>query len=163
MGIAAGPFALIGFSLGGAWADSMWGRGRRDAHMTVGLWVLSIALPLGLLVSLTSNTLIAIPGICVLLLLFSAATPAAMAGLQLLCPPHFRGRVSAIFMVVLNLAGVGLGPLLIGVFNDYIFLSKQDVGKSLALMLLVAAPVGIGAFAFCRARLGHFILENERG
>jgi hypothetical protein len=111
MAIAAGPFALIGFSFGGAWADSMWRRGRHDAHMTVGLWMLSLALPIGLLVSLTSNTLIAIPGLCMLMLLLSAATPAAMAGLQLLCPPHFRGRMSAIFMVVLNLAGVGL-PLL---------------------------------------------------
>ena len=45
----------------------------------------------------------------------------AAAALQHIFPNQVRGQVSALYLFLLNLGGGSLGPLLPGVFNDYLF------------------------------------------
>jgi MFS family permease len=63
----------------------------------------------------------------------------AFAALQLVFPNQVRGQVSALLMFVINLGGIGLGPLLPGLFNDYLFRNEEMVGPSVSLTMVLAS------------------------
>jgi MFS family permease len=63
----------------------------------------------------------------------------AYASVQMIFPNQLRGQVSAFFLFVLNLGGLGLGPLLPGFFNDHLFHNEKMVGPSLAITLGAAS------------------------
>ena len=63
----------------------------------------------------------------------------AAAALQHIFPNQVRGQVSALYLFLLNLGGGSLGPLLPGVFNDYLFHDPNMVGYSLAITIVIGA------------------------
>jgi MFS family permease len=63
----------------------------------------------------------------------------AAAALQHIFPNQVRGQVSALYLFLLNLGGGSLGPLLPGVFNDYLFHNPNMVGYSLAITITIGA------------------------
>ena len=63
----------------------------------------------------------------------------AAAALQHIFPNQVRGQVSALYLFLLNLGGGSLGPLLPGVFNDYLFHDPNKVGYSLAITIAIGA------------------------
>jgi MFS family permease len=81
-----------------------------------------------------------------------ATMPYPMAGtaIQLVTPNRMRGQVSALYMLVINLVGLGAGPLVVGLFNDALFTGPEGVRYSLAWVNAVAAPL---AFALLWAGL----------
>lgn len=82
------------------------------------------------------------------LLLFAPATflgtlpfPLAGTAIQLITPGHLRGQISALYLTVINIVGLGLGPVVVGAFTDYLFTEPADVRYSLAIVNAAAAPV----------------------
>lgn len=71
---------------------------------------------------------------------------ASAAALQLIFPNQLRGLVSAIFLLILNLGGLSLGPLLPGLFTDYLFRNEGKVGSSLALSSAIASGLMLAIF-----------------
>jgi MFS family permease len=65
----------------------------------------------------------------------------ASAGIQRFTPPHLRGRVSAMFMAVLTVVGVGLGAPLTGWLTDNVFRDEARLGASLSLVTAVVSPL----------------------
>ncbi len=61
------------------------------------------------------------------------------ASLQLIFPNQVRAQAGALQILTLNLGGLVLGPLLPGLFNDYIFKNPNAVGMSLALTIGLAS------------------------
>jgi MFS family permease len=61
------------------------------------------------------------------------------AALQRIFPNQVRGVVSALYLFVLNIGGLTLGPLLPGVFNDYLFHNGNMIGYSLSITMGGAA------------------------
>jgi MFS family permease len=61
------------------------------------------------------------------------------ASVQMILPNQVRGQVSAFVMFVLNLGGISLGPLLPGLFNDYLFKDEKMIGPSVALTIGIAS------------------------
>ena len=70
----------------------------------------------------------------------------AYAALQWILPNQVRGQVSALFLLVFNLGGLTLGPLLPAVLNDYLFHSEQAIGTSLAISMGIGAMLTVAAF-----------------
>ena len=162
IGVALAVFGISGLIAGAALADHWTRLGHLDAHMRVGLVGMTLALPFALLLSLGTKALLGVVGLCGLffaLLLPSAAGP---AGLQLITPPLLRGRVSALFMVVINLVGLGLGPLAVALFTDHLFYSKLAVGRSLTLMTVLVTPLAIAVFALARRPFAAAALDQRR-
>lgn len=99
---------------------------------------------------------------------FLATLPFPLAGtsIQLITPNRLRGQVSALYMLVINVVGLGLGPLIVGAFTDYVFTEPADVRYSLALVNAVAAPLALmllmAAFAGYR-RLRLEVAEGAPG
>jgi hypothetical protein len=105
------------------------------------------ALPTGLLVTLTKSRVVAVFGVCMLMFLLMSPTPAGIARLQLITPPLLRGRISAIFMMVVNFAGLGFGPVLVALLTDYVYRDKAAVNQSLAIVALIITPLAALGFA----------------
>ena len=62
----------------------------------------------------------------------------------------------ALFLLVGNVLGLGIGPLAVALLTDYIFVDQQSVGQSLQVVLTLALPVA--AFILWRVR-HYFNLE----
>jgi MFS family permease len=61
------------------------------------------------------------------------------AALQLIFPNQVRAQVSALYLFILNLGGLTLGPLMPGVFADYLFQDPKMIGAGLSLTMAVAS------------------------
>ncbi len=111
-------------------------------------------LPAALLMGQPGWTLaLLVPGV------FFLALPMGIvvAALQRIFPNQVRGQVSALLLFLLNLGGLTLGPLLPGVFNDYLFHNGKMVGASLALTIGGAAILMLlAALATYRPYRGHY-------
>ena len=59
--------------------------------------------------------------------------------IQTLSPPHMRAVSAAIKMLLLNLIGMGLGPLLVGVISDLLAPthSENTLGVALSYFTIV--------------------------
>jgi MFS family permease len=68
------------------------------------------------------------------------------AALQRIFPNQVRGVVSALYLFVLNIGGLSLGPLLPGVLNDYLFHNGRMIGYSLSITMGGAAVLMLITF-----------------
>ena len=50
-----------------------------------------------------------------------------------------RGVVSALYLFVLNLIGLGFGPTAVALVTDYVFKSESAVGQSISVVTTIAA------------------------
>ena len=75
---------------------------------------------------------------------FFSAFQGGIAGgtLQLMTPNRMRGQVIAIYTLVANLIGLGLGPTVVAATTDYVFGYDEAIGQSIALSAAVMCPLG---------------------
>lgn len=73
----------------------------------------------------------------------STMTLAATAGaaLQIVSPNEMRGQVSALFALIMNGVGLGLGPVLVGGLTDFLFADEARLGDALTLVFATLAPL----------------------
>jgi MFS family permease len=132
--------------VGGVIADRWRRKGVHDAPLRVALLGAAVGVVL-FPVALTA----ARPGLAFALLgpaLFFIAFPmgTSAAALQLIFPNQLRGFVSAVYLFLLNLGGLSLGPLAPGLFTDYLFHDERMVGASLGLSMAIASALMLFTF-----------------
>jgi MFS family permease len=149
-GRALGVLILIGGCLGmyigGRLCDRWQMRGIVDGPVRVGLpsaLGAGILLPAAML-SPDANWTLAFGGLAMFFLALPMGT--AVAALQLIFPNQVRGQISALYLFILNLGGLTLGPLLPGVFNDYLFHNERMIGASVAITTTGAAALMLALF-----------------
>jgi len=163
IGVAYGALYLLlgpaGALLAGWLCDRMTARGSRDAPLKVAAWgYLGTGLFGGLAPLMPSGEL-ALVVFAPAMLMATMPYPMAGTAIQLITPNRMRGQVSALYMLVINLVGLGAGPLVVGLFNDALFTGPEGVRYSLAWVNAVAAPL---AFALLWAGLQPYReLERE--
>ena len=135
-----GILGAIGALLAGKWFDRLSIRG-----FQYGLWMLAlvpfVSIPffiMGLFADnlTTAMLLFIIPGFA-----GNCFLGPTIAMVQTLSPVHMRAVSSAIKMLCINLIGLGMGPLLVGVLSD--FLSPRYGEKSLSVALAYFTLVGL--------------------
>jgi len=130
-----------GMYLGGSLSDRWLKQGMREAPLKVGLLsAIGAALFFSVAFLVPGASAIwtmgwLVPG------LFFLAFPigSAYASLQLIFPNQVRGQVTALLLVIFNLIGLTLGPLLPGMMNDYLFHDGRMVGRSIALTVILGS------------------------
>lgn len=65
------------------------------------------------------------------------------AALAALAPQQLRGQIVALYLLVSNLAGLTLGPLIVATLTDRVFGDPAMVYASLALLPLVVVPLAL--------------------
>jgi MFS family permease len=142
-----------GLVAGGTLADRLFERGVADAHLRV--MRLSILLggpPLVAAMLMPSATL----AFAMLALSFPMLTMHGVGtvALQLITPNEYRARITALYFFVVNLVGLGFGPMVMALLTDHLFGYDSALHYSIALVTMIALPLaaviltaGFSAFA----------------
>jgi len=149
-GVALGWIIMVCGCLGmlaGGWLCDRWQRrGLRDAPLRVGCIGAvgtAVLFPLAMLAGSTTLTLTLL---CPAVLFQAMPAGSGYAALQLIFPNQMRGQVNAILGFVAIILGLTLGPLLPGLFNDYLFKDGNMVGPSVALSIGLAGTLAAVLF-----------------
>ena len=86
---------------------------------------------------------------------------ASGAAIVLLTPSHLRGVISAVYLFVINMIAMGLGPLLTALLNDHVFHSDLAVGRSVALVATTALVLSAMLLAWGRPYFRSLSIETQ--
>ncbi len=139
---------ICGAFAGGVIARSFWKRGRLDANLLTGALFLGVMTVPAVGGALSGNPsaslfLVGLMNFCLL-----APSGPLLGAVQDIVPSPLRGRVTALYYIVLGLVGMTFGPLVIGFINDHVFVYTRGIGKSIALTAIATLPLAAVCLAF---------------
>ena len=162
MAFGGGGGGMLGTLLGGYLAERF---GAHDQRWY--LWLPAVAgflaLPLAIPYLLSDDLRIVLPLLVVVSMLINTYLGPCLATCHALVPPSMRALTSAILLFVLNLIGLGMGPLVAGVLSDTFSASYGDDGLRYA-MVCVAMIASVGVLMFvlgARALPGDLALRDR--
>ncbi len=146
LGIPIGLMGGLGVVLGGRLADAL---GARDERWFMRLPAIETALlvPFALVFILADDLALAMAAFWPFYLLGAMYVGPMHSTIQGLVVPNLRATASAVNLFVVNMIGLGVGPLLIGVLNDALRQRFGDGGIRYS-MLLVALIGGLSSVVF---------------
>jgi hypothetical protein len=116
----------------------------------VALGALAIAIPCDLIMpnagSPFASLAVMAPAVFCTMACYGAATPA----FAMVSPSQFRAKFVSLYLVGGNLAGIGLGPVVVPLFTDYLFHGPSALRHSLTLAPAILLPVAFGLLAIAR-------------
>lgn len=152
-------FATAGILAGGWIADWYSRQGYANAPIRTGLIAALALIPLGAAAPLMPNLTWTLVIFCPLMFFISFPWAAAAAAIQLVAPGRMRAQISALYLFVVNLTGIGFGPTAVALFTDYVFgddnalpYSLAIVGPLSAIVASVLLYLGLKPFAASIAR-----------
>ena len=140
-GLIIAVFGSAGIVCGGWFGDWLATKGYKDASMRAATLGATGLIPFVIITPLITNVNVAMVLLCPLIFFSSFPYGVAAAALQLVTPNRMRGQVSALYLFVVNLAGVATAPTITALVTDYVFQDDLKVGYSIALVTGIAAPV----------------------
>jgi len=146
-GIIVMIFGSMGIVTGGRLSDRWTAQGRSDAPMRVGLVAAICVIPFGAGYMLSPNSLVA--GLFLVPATFFISMPFGVAptAIQDIMPNRLRGQASALYLFIVNMIGLGIGPTAVAVVTDFVFHDDNMVGWSMFLVSGVAGVVAITLLA----------------
>jgi len=142
---------LIGGPLGGWLIDRRFARGVHDAHFRWFLLASICHVPLGLVAFAAGDARVFLAMLFCMQVFGATIMGVAAASLQIVTPGELRGRVSAFYLFVNVLLGIGLGPSVVGAFTDFLFHDDAMLGWSLALTICIFCSLAAIVFRLgCR-------------
>jgi MFS family permease len=148
-GLLVMVFGCAGILFGGWLTDRWLGQGKTDAAMRMGIVAATGAILGNAFLLANSGTLAAIllaPAVFALAMPFGAAPSA----IQEIVPNPMRGQTTAVYLFLVNLIGLGVGPTAVAMVTDYVFADDLAVRWSI---LIVGSLASLAAIAFLAAWL----------
>jgi MFS family permease len=136
-------FATGGALCGGWLSDKFTARGLRDAPIKVAAFGFIGFTVFGGLAPLMPTAASALMMFAPAMFLSIFPYPPAATALQLVTPNQLRGQVTALYLTFVNLVGIAIGPILIGLFNDHLFTGPGDVRYSMAIVNALCPPLAV--------------------
>ncbi|QNH05625.1 MFS transporter [Ectopseudomonas composti] len=136
-------FGCLGIVFGGRLADWMAKRGRSDANMRVGLYAALGALPMVVLFPLMDSAFWASVLMAPTVFCLSMPFGVAPAAIQEIMPNSMRGQASAIYLFVITLIGLGVGPTAVALVTDFVFADDAALRYSLLIVTTLAVLMSI--------------------
>jgi MFS family permease len=170
-GIIFGGAQIVSGSLGmvaaGKLVSSLMLRGYRDAYMRVAVLSCAGWLVPGALYPLVSNSTLAIVLIYIGTFFLCMPTCLIPAAILETVPNAMRGQATAVYLLIVNLIGLGLGPTAIALVTDRVFHYDAAVRYSLLIVPMAACLlaamlflVGLRSYNPSLARLELWLKEN---
>ena len=146
-------FCTLGILAGGWYCAFLTRRGYRDAHFRVGLTVTLLQLPLVVLLPFMPTGGLAIVLLVPICFLGASMFGVAPAALQQVVPNEMRAQVSAMYLFVINIIGLGAGPTVVALLTDRYF--HDDTMLRYSLMIACTGAYLLSALLW-RVGLGPF-------
>ncbi|MDX2042820.1 MAG: MFS transporter [Acidobacteriota bacterium] len=131
-------FGALGIAAGGWYADWLAKRGAKDAVMKVGFIVSLAWAPTGMLYPVMPNPYWALALLIPTAFFTAAPFGVAPAAIQQIMPNAMRAQASSIYLFVVNLIGLGGGPLAVSFFTQYVFRDDSAVRYSILIVSTIA-------------------------
>ncbi len=147
LGLISGTAGAIGSWVGGAIADKY---GKRDlrAYMVAPAIASLVTIPVYITAVSLDSAAVALFVLAINAFLGTLWYGPVYGTGQSVVPPHMRATAAAILLFIINLIGLGLGPLAVGLLSDYL---NKGVGLGAAegvrWALMISASFGLVAFA----------------
>lgn len=136
-------FSLFGIMTGASFSDWLLKRGTRDSRVVVALGGNLLAMIPIVAYPLVDNTFLCIALIAAYYSLASFTTPMGPTALADITPPRMRGQLSAIYLFIVSIIGLGIGPVSVSLVTDYVFKDPNDLRYSLALVPLFTMALAL--------------------
>jgi len=133
--------SVVGSYLGGWITDSMTQRRRLDAPILIATVSFGVAGLFAVAAPLMPTGELALALVLPMLFLKPMAFACAPLALQMVIPNQLRAQVTAGYFTVLNLVGLGLGPLVVGILSDSLFTGPTGVRYSMSLIAAITVPI----------------------
>lgn len=161
LGLTFGLTGILGTLAGGMLAERKGARFGR-AYTSVPAAASVIAVPAYTASLLVSNFTVSLALLTVPLFLKAIWHGPVYASVQGLVRPQSRATAAALLLFIVNIIGLGMGPLCVGALSD--LLSRRlDAGEGLRLSMIVCGSVGLLS-AVCFQVAGRFLTsELEAG
>jgi MFS family permease len=159
IGLITMIFGPLGIILGGYWGDRLLQKGHTDSKLRVSLMAACAWLPFGIAGPLMPSGELALLCLAPALFFSSMHWGIAPAAIQEIMPNQMRGQASALYLFVINLIGLGLGPMTLALVTDFVFKNDQDIHLSLVLTTTVATLLAIVCLSLS---LSHFRASRKR-
>ncbi|WP_423359222.1 spinster family MFS transporter [Pseudomonas citronellolis] len=163
-------FGCLGIVFGGRLADRWAKRGRTDANMRVGLLAACLALPLSVAFPLLDDANLVAMLMAPTVFCLSMPFGVAPAAIQEIMPNSMRGQASAIYLFVVTLFGLGVGPTAVALVTDFVFHDDMALRYSLLIVTSLALlggvlllGMGLKPYRQSREHLQNWSLQREPG
>jgi MFS family permease len=163
IGLNAAITASVSVLIGGALADRWYRQGKKDAKMRVPLLgsILWFVPGFGYLLAPTGTLSMTLFGVSTLV--GTIGIGCVVASLQELMPNRMRGRAVALYAVIANLVGMGIGPTAVALLTDYVFGDESKLRYSLVIVAGVCHVVSTAALLLALKPYRESVEEIERG
>ncbi len=147
-GLAVLIFGTAGSLAGGWLASWLRGRGYADANIRAAMIGAALLTPATIAAPLSPSGDIAL--VFIAMINFCAGIPfgGGYAAIQEATPARMRAQVSAIFLLAINLIGVGLGPVFIGLMTDFVFKDSASLRYALSAGAVFVSPLAFAVVAW---------------
>jgi MFS family permease len=141
LGLLSGTFGALSSVAGGWLADKAAAKDVRNAMVAPAVAV-TLAVPFTILALLVASPQMALVVMILPYFLQYFWYGPVYATTQGIVPPHMRATAAAILLFIINLIGLGLGPLVVGIISD-IFAQSMGEAEGVRWALIVCALVGL--------------------
>ncbi len=141
-GLMAFLFGLAGSIGSGRLAGRLQARGRTDATLRLVLYSVIALAPLAVIMPLAPRAWQVCAFLAPITFLMGWPSGLGASALQFIVPNALKGRIIAVYLLVVNVTSLTLGPWLGGMISDTVF-GGRSLGGSLALMAAVDYPIAI--------------------
>jgi len=157
------PFGIIIIAVGfiamfcaGNIADRMVSRGKKHVYEKLTLISLILALPSTVVSTLLPSPELTFFALGLTILFISVPIALAPAALHSITPNQMRGVVTALYLFLVNVIGLGFGPSFIASITQYGFEDVNKVGYAISISASIFLPLSI-----CTLIFGYFRSNNR--
>ncbi len=140
-GLMVGVLGALGVFAGARLAEEFLKRGYTDAYLRAAMVAQLLVILPGTLAPLMPSAWLVFLFLVPVTFLKSFPVAVGLAAIQQITPNRMRARVVAMYLLIANILGVGLGPTVVALITDFVFRDEMAVGYSLATVALLIPPL----------------------
>lgn len=143
LGVLAAVFGGAGIVCGGIYSDWLARRGDTAAPMRAGLTGCALLAPFAVAAPLAGDPSLALWLFAPLLFFVSFPFGPAASALQMITPARMRAQVSALYLFIVNLTGIGFGGTATALMTDYVFRDGMKLHLAMASIAALGGTLAV--------------------
>jgi len=142
-GLFMAGLSTFGIVAGGWISDALLARGVKAANILVPIAAAVLALPLVISFPLVSDPMLSLALVAPMSVLGAMPFGAGTAAIPMIAPNRMRAQFTALYLLVANLVGGGIGPWSVAFFTDSILHDPSLIRYSLAIVPAILSTAAI--------------------
>ncbi|MFN2098469.1 spinster family MFS transporter [Altererythrobacter sp. MF3-039] len=145
-----------GMLIGGRVADKLLSRGDGRGALTAAIFASVALVPFAASAPMMPSAALSLAMLAPVVFLSAFCFGLAVISLQLATPERLRARISAIYLLVVNLTGIGLGGTLVAAISDHVLGGEgMRIGEAMAIVGGAATLIAVPLIFTARRTMPH--------